>query len=292
MNRTLTLFGGLGLGAALVYYLDHREGRRRRARLSDRLRRLFRGAPGSPGRPRDRGFVKAQGARIPLWLEVGHTAFVAVLVPVYWRYYGPQNFLWFSDLALFLAVPALWLESPLLAGAQAISVGLLELGWLADFLAGLLLHRNPLGLSRYMRDPALPRAVRALSLFHVELPLLLGWLVWRLGYDRRSWWVQSALAWAVLPACYLFTEPSANINWVFGPGDSPQHRLPRRAYLALVMALFPLGVYLPTHLLLRRLFPAVDAPGLARTAGRQSPRLRRRQDHPRNLTPTDSTWSK
>jgi hypothetical protein len=50
------------------------------------------------------------------------------------------------------------------------------------------------------------------------------------------------------------------VNWVFGPGSSPQHRLPPRAYLALEMAALPLFAFLPTHLLLCRLFP----PGGAR----------------------------
>src|SRR6266699_236026 len=63
---------------------------------------------------------------LPLWVKVAHTLFVAVLVPVYWRRYGPGNFLWFSDLALFGALAALWLESPLLASMQAVSVSLLE----------------------------------------------------------------------------------------------------------------------------------------------------------------------
>ena len=65
---------------------------------------------------------------IPLWLKLGYTVFVAILVPVYWRYYGAGNFLWFSDLALFITLAAVWLESSLLA--STLSVGLLELVWL------------------------------------------------------------------------------------------------------------------------------------------------------------------
>jgi hypothetical protein len=40
---------------------------------------------------------------------------VSVVVPTYWRQYGPGNFLWFSDVALLASVPALWFESPLIA---------------------------------------------------------------------------------------------------------------------------------------------------------------------------------
>jgi len=37
---------------------------------------------------------------IPLGLKIIYTLFVCALVPVYWRQYGPANFLWFSDIAL------------------------------------------------------------------------------------------------------------------------------------------------------------------------------------------------
>src|SRR5919106_881963 len=60
--------------------------------------------------------------RIPRWVKVAHTSFVLVLVPVYWRQYGPGNFLWFSDVALLTAVPALWLEHRLFASAQAVAI--------------------------------------------------------------------------------------------------------------------------------------------------------------------------
>jgi len=51
---------------------------------------------------------------IPLGLKVIYTLYVCVLVPIYWRQYGPANFLWFSDIALLALVPALWLENALL----------------------------------------------------------------------------------------------------------------------------------------------------------------------------------
>ena len=43
--------------------------------------------------------------QIPLWVKLGYTLFVAVLVPIYLRHYGPANFLWFSDVALLATVP-------------------------------------------------------------------------------------------------------------------------------------------------------------------------------------------
>ena len=60
--------------------------------------------------------------RLPLWLKLAYTAFMAVLVPVYWYYYGPTNFLYFCDVALFLTLAGIWLESPLLVSMCAVGI--------------------------------------------------------------------------------------------------------------------------------------------------------------------------
>ena len=43
---------------------------------------------------------------IPLAVKVLYTAFLAVLVPIYWKDYGPVNFLYFCDVALFFTLAA------------------------------------------------------------------------------------------------------------------------------------------------------------------------------------------
>jgi hypothetical protein len=192
---------------------------------------------------------------VPLWMKIAHTLFLTILIPAYWRKYGPANFLWFSDIALLVTLPALWLESPLLASMEAVSVALLDLIWCADFLVGLLARAHPVGLSKYMFDPKVPLWLRGLSLFHCWLPIQLLWLVGRLGYDGRALFAQTALAWVVLPVCYFFTAPAENINWVFGPGGAPQQRMAPGRYLLLLMLFFPVCVYLPTHLVLQAVFP-------------------------------------
>lgn len=192
--------------------------------------------------------------QIPLWLKVLFTLFVLVLVPVYWKQYGPGNFLWFSDIALLLMVPALWLESSLLAGMILISVGLLEFLWILDFFVGLTTGASLTGLSAYMFEPEISLGIRALSFFHIALPIVVIWMVSRLGYDGRALVAQTALTWAVLPLSYLLTEPSENVNWVHGFGSQPQRMMSPRLYLALLMLLFPLAIYLPTHLVLRAVF--------------------------------------
>jgi hypothetical protein len=191
---------------------------------------------------------------LPLWLRLAFTAFVAVLVPVYWREYGPSNFLWFSDIALFAILVTLWTRHPLPSSMTAVGVLFLELIWTIDFLLLLVAGGSPIGLADYMRDESIPAGVRAISLFHLVLPPLLLWLMYRLGYDRRAFLAQTALALVVLPVTWLVSGPDANINWVYGPGDEPQDWMPPVAWLLLVMAVFPLVVYLPSHLAFKRIF--------------------------------------
>jgi hypothetical protein len=191
---------------------------------------------------------------IPLPLKVGYTLFLCVLVPVYWVYWGPKNFLWFSDIALLTTAAALWLESSLLASMMTLAIVLPELAWNTDFFGRLVTGRQLIGLSGYMFDPGKPLPLRALSLFHVVLPIVLLWLVHRLGYDERAWLFQTLVALIVLPVTYWLTDPADNVNWVHGPGTAAQTRMHPRAYLALTMILFPVVIYLPAHLLLRTLF--------------------------------------
>jgi hypothetical protein len=191
---------------------------------------------------------------MPLWIKISYTLFICILVPVYWKQYGPGNFLWFSDLALFVTAAALWLESSLLASMMALSVVVLESIWIIDFLIGLIAGSSVIGLSAYMFDSKIPLWIRALSLFHIVLPLLLVWLLYRLGYDRRALLAQTLLAWIVLPLSYFLTKPADNVNWVYGLGGGTQKWMPAPLYLVLLMIAFPLVLYLPTHFLLKRLF--------------------------------------
>ena len=93
---------------------------------------------------------------MPVWLKFSSLLFLCVLVPVYWRYYGPANFLWFSDIALVLTVAAIWLNNPLLASMPALSVLFLEIAWNIDFITRLITGFRGLGLADYMFDSRRP----------------------------------------------------------------------------------------------------------------------------------------
>jgi len=207
-------------------------------------------------------------AQIPLWLKLAYTAFVCLLVPVYWNSYGPTNFLYFCDVAVFFALGALWLERPLLASMPAVGILLPQSLWMVDFLGeacGLRLT----GMTGYMFNSANPLLTRGLSFFHFWLPILLVWLVWRLGYDRRAFKAWTLVAWGLVIVCYLWMpappppadrplEP-VNINYVYGLSDqTPQSWMPQPLYFGLLLIVLPVGIFLPTHLVLTRLFTRKD----------------------------------
>lgn len=191
---------------------------------------------------------------IPIWLKIAYTLFVCVIVPIYWRQYGPANFLWFSDIALLVMVPALWFESPLLISMMALAVVLPELAWNIDFFVRLATGVSLIGLTNYMFDASIPAFIRGLSLFHVVLPLLLIWMLHRLGYDHRALFWQTLVAAVVLPLSYFFSNPRENVNWVYGFGQKPQTRVAAPLFVIFLMLMFPLAIYLPMHLLFDRVF--------------------------------------
>lgn len=187
--------------------------------------------------------------RIPLRLKLVFTAFLCVLIPVYWRGYGPANFLWACDIGLFVTLFALWRESALLNSMMTIGVLPLELAWTIDLATGGRLF----GMATYMFDRTLPLYLRSLSCFHVAMPILFIYLLRRLGYDRRAMLCQTLLIWLVLPATFLLTGPADNINLVYGPGKSAQTALHPLLYLLIEMIVLPVILCLPMHLLVRRL---------------------------------------
>lgn len=216
-----------------------------------------------------RGLNKHQH-KIPLAAKMAGTAFLVVLVPIYLHTYGPTNFLWFCDAALLLTVAGMWLESSLLISMCAVGILLPQFLWLVDFGSNLL-GFHFLNLTRYMFDHQLPLFTRGLSLFHGWLPLLLVWLLVRLGYDKRALSAWMILATGLVFVCYLFVPPAGahlanpnipvNINYVYGFNDrQPQTWANQNLYVLLWLGVLGLVAFLPTHLALRRIFAATRRP--------------------------------
>jgi hypothetical protein len=211
--------------------------------------------------------------RIPLGVKLAYSAFMAVLLPVYWFYYGPTNFLYVCDFALILTLIGIWTESALLISMSMVGIGILQAFWVVDFafnLAGLSLT----GITDYMFETHRSLFLRGLSLFHGWLPFLLAFLIWKTGYDRRALAAWTLTAWALLLICYFFMPPPqpnpglmpVNINYVFGPSDFvAQSWVSPATWLIGLLVGLPLLIYAPSHFLLMRW--ARDARGTALTKG-------------------------
>lgn len=217
----------------------------------------------SPGLGRGTGKTGVAGSPgIPLGVKLAFTAFMAVLVPVYGTKYGPTNFLYFCDVALFLTLAGLWLENRLLLSMAAVGILLPQMLWCADFVVQACGGRLT-GMTAYMYDGQRPVFLRGLSLFHGWLPFLLWFAVRRVGYDRRALPAWTGLAWALCLVSFLLLPPAGpehagrltpnNVNYVWGFDDArPQSWLPPGLYLAAWMAGLAGLVYAPTHWMLSR----------------------------------------
>jgi hypothetical protein len=203
--------------------------------------------------------------RIPTWVKVAYSVFVGIVVPCYWITYTPWNFLYFCDIALLVTAVAIWIESPLLVGTQAVAITLPQMLWVIDLLCRLVAGVHVTGVTAYMLDANIPVFLRALSSFHGWLPFVLAWLLSRLGYDRRALRIQSMAAVVVLLVSYLFAPAppppaghggwAVNLNYVYGLDDKhPQTLMAPRLWLLCVIAFNLIVVYVPTHLILRRVF--------------------------------------
>jgi hypothetical protein len=209
------------------------------------------------------GPASSIGLRVPLWLKLAYTAYMAVLIPVYWHYYGPTNFLYFCDIALIFTLIAIWPENSLLISMSAVGILVPQIVWVVDFLANLA-GVSLTGITDYMFDPAHSLFLRLLSLYHGWLPFLLVYLIWKIGYDRRALGAWTVLAWVLLPICFFLMPPPTpnpgltpvNINYVWGTSDlAAQTWVPPHAWLAALLIGLPLFAYAPAHLLLARFMP-------------------------------------
>lgn len=196
--------------------------------------------------------------RFPVWIRCAVIVWLAIWIPAYWRTWGAANFLHLCDVAVIIACVGVLTNSALLISSQAVSSLLVDAAWALDAGWRLFRGRALLGGADYLFDGHYPLSVRLLSLFHVVMPILLLWVLHRTGYDRRGWALQCAIALPLFIAA-RFADPAENINYAFiDPfvhrqwGPAPIHVLISWLFMAFV-------VYLPTHLVLKRIFHAPQA---------------------------------
>ena len=189
-------------------------------------------------------------SRMPLWLKLAWTAWVLVWAPVYWKYYGAQNFLYFCDLGNLLVALGLWLESRLILSWQAVGLLVFQVLYSLDLIVALVFGKHLTGGTEYMFDPVIPLGVRLLGLYHLVVPVLLLWAVWRLGYDPNALKYQIFTTCIVVPINF-FWRPEYNVNFARGIGHE-QHLMRGWLYLLGYLVAAPLLVYWPTHRVLAR----------------------------------------
>lgn len=184
------------------------------------------------------------------WVALG---WLALWTPVYAVYWGWRNFLALCDVGVALACLGIWRASPLLLSSQALPSILFGLLWSTDLGGRLVAGKHVFGGTEYMLDRTIPVPVRALSLFHLALPLVILRLLTRTGYDRRAFWLQSGVTLGVLAASRL-VGADKNLNYAFEEPLLHRRFTPPALHVGLVWLFISGVIYLPTHVVLTRAF--------------------------------------
>ena len=190
---------------------------------------------------------------IPRRLRWAALVWMLIWFPIYWRTWGASNFLQLCDVAVILTCIGIWTDSGLLISSQAVSALLVDVAWALDAGWRLFTRHHLLGGTEYLFDASKPLWIRLLSLYHLVLPVLLLWLLYRLGYDRRGWALQSAIALPVFIAS-RFTNPQKNMNFAFAEPFFRRQWGPAPVHVVVIWLFMVFVVYLPTHLFLIRMF--------------------------------------
>lgn len=189
-------------------------------------------------------------------INVAYSMFVLVVIVVYWKMYGPANFLWFSDIAFFGMAYAMWKDDSMFPSMMAIGVLPLELVWAFSYFSGFVgdYGQTWLGVGDYMFDQSLPLWLRLLSWFHFAMIAALIYMLLRKGYDSRALVPQTVLAMVVLVATHLWGIKEDNPNMIYPPGDFDQV-IAQPLYSALQPLVLFGCIILPMHLLLKKFWP-------------------------------------
>lgn len=140
---------------------------------------------------------------------------MALYLPAYAAAYGWANFLFLCNIGVLVAAAGLWLGNRPLLSASAVASLVVGVVWGLDFGARVVSGEHLLGVTAYMWDPRYPLFTRALSLYHLAWPVLMLLCMARLGYDRRGWRIQAALAAPLVVAGRFAGTAEENINYAF-----------------------------------------------------------------------------
>jgi hypothetical protein len=191
------------------------------------------------------------------WIRWGSLLWLLIWFPVYWHTWGPANFLRLCNVAVILTCAGLLVDNPLLISSQAVSSLMVDTAWVLDVCCRVFTGRHLIGGTEYFFDVRFPLWIRLLSLYHLILPAVLLWALHRMGYDRRGWILQSAIALLVF-VLSRFIDTKENLNFAFS--DPFFHRTwgPAPVHIAISLLFLIVVAYIPTHALLKRLFPSAS----------------------------------
>lgn len=191
---------------------------------------------------------------IPIWVRWVSILWLLIWFPAYWHTWGAANFLHLCDIAVILTCAGLFLENSLLLSSQAVSSLVIDFIWALDVAWRFFLGRHLVGGTEYLFDAHVALGVRLLSLYHMALPVVLLWALFRTGYNRRGFVLQSAIALGALVAS-RWASAAGNINYAFR--DPFFHRAwgPAPLHIAVTLVTLAAVAYWPTHLALGKLFP-------------------------------------
>jgi hypothetical protein len=187
--------------------------------------------------------------KIPLWIKLSYTLMALIIFPIYLYKYGAINFIWFSDIAFFIMVPALWFKSRIISSMMAIGVLPIETLWLVSLLSGGAF----LGVANYMFDTELPLWLRFLSFYHFAVIAVIIYMIYRFGYDKRALIPQIFLSMFVIFMTRLFSDKSENINMIYRPEDIYPY-ISEQIYSYLMPVILIIVFIIPTHYLLKKFF--------------------------------------
>jgi hypothetical protein len=132
---------------------------------------------------------------------------------------------------------------------------LVQIAYTLDLAGRALVGRHLIGGTEWIFDDSkIPLYIKLLSVtMHVIAPPVLVWSVRRVGYDRRAILCQIATACILLPISKLW-DATLNLNWVWKPFGKPQTVMAPGLYLLVCIVGYTILLFLPTHLLLNRLW--------------------------------------
>jgi hypothetical protein len=181
------------------------------------------------------------------WLTL---SWLALYLPVYTQAYGVWHFFQLCNAGLIISCFAILSRQQLFISSQALGSSGIGLFWVADQLAWIGTGQPLHGGTAYLWQSSIPPLARILSIYHVVLPLILLWIVYRRGYERRAWLLQCSILAGTGLIGVWFAPATENINYVFyWPDETVSYTIswPRLITMFLVVSC---ALYWPLHRLL------------------------------------------